>query len=144
MTFSKWFLNCLGSVTNKTHHINDIFIEYVGGRNVIIIISMVFMNYMYHLHYKVTLAKRNTCLNISAYTFTRSPFFKMTSASDFRGEKWHTQLLTETQVGNAIPEEKKFVTAILMISYWKFISLAFLYFLLFEHFTRFLCYHFVS
>lgn len=38
-----------------------------------------------------------------AYTFMRFPFFSVTGASDFNGEKWHTQLSTDTHVGNAIP-----------------------------------------
>ena len=39
----------------------------------------------------------------TTYTFTRSPFFKVTAASDLSGEKWQTQLLRDIHVGNAIP-----------------------------------------
>ena len=39
----------------------------------------------------------------TTYTFTRSPFFKATAASDLSGEKWQTQLLRDIHVGNAIP-----------------------------------------
>ena len=38
---------------------------------------------------------------------TMSPSFNTTSGSDFSGEKWHTQWLTERQVGNAIPAIEK-------------------------------------
>lgn len=38
-----------------------------------------------------------------AYILTRSPSFRVTSGSLFKGEKWQTQLFTDTQVGKAIP-----------------------------------------
>lgn len=43
----------------------------------------------------------------SAYILTRSPSFRVTSGSLFKGEKWQTQLFTDTQVGKAIPVEGK-------------------------------------
>ena len=43
----------------------------------------------------------------SAYILTRSPSLRIISVSLLRGEKWHTQLLTETLVGKAIPENNK-------------------------------------
>lgn len=45
----------------------------------------------------------NIDTNFVAYILTRSPSFRITSGSLFTGEKWHTQLLTDTQVGKAIP-----------------------------------------
>ena len=46
----------------------------------------------------------------TTYTFTRSPFFKVTAVSDLSGEKWQTQLLRDTQVGNAIPANTTAIT----------------------------------
>ena len=46
----------------------------------------------------------------TTYTFTRSPFFKVTAASDLSGEKWQTQLFRDTQVGNAIPVNTTAIT----------------------------------
>lgn len=40
---------------------------------------------------------------LRTYILTRSPSCRMTSGSFGIGEKWHMQLLTEIQVGNAIP-----------------------------------------
>ena len=40
------------------------------------------------------------------YILTRSPVCNVTSVSLFRGEKWQTQLFTDTHVGNAIPAIK--------------------------------------
>ena len=37
------------------------------------------------------------------YILKRSPAARQTGESDLRGLKWHTQLLRDTQVGNAIP-----------------------------------------
>ena len=46
----------------------------------------------------------------TTYTFTRSPFFKVTAVSDLSGEKWQTQLLRDTQVGNTIPANTTAIT----------------------------------
>ena len=40
----------------------------------------------------------------------RSPFFKVTAVSDLSREKWQTQLLRDTQVGNAIPANTTAIT----------------------------------
>lgn len=42
-----------------------------------------------------------------AYILTRSPSLSVWSGSLFRGEKWQTQLLTETLVGKAMPRRGK-------------------------------------
>lgn len=42
-----------------------------------------------------------------AYILTRSPSLSVMSGSLFRGEKWQTQLLTETLVGKAMPRRGK-------------------------------------
>jgi len=42
-----------------------------------------------------------------AYILTRSPSLSAESWSLFRGEKWQTQLLTETLVGKAMPRRGK-------------------------------------
>lgn len=42
-----------------------------------------------------------------SYILMRSPSFSVISGSLFRGEKWQTQLLTETLVGKAIPGRGK-------------------------------------
>lgn len=51
--------------------------------------------------------RRLGSIKSEAYILTRSPSFSMTSGSLFRGEKWHTQLLTETHVGKAIPGKER-------------------------------------
>ena len=40
----------------------------------------------------------------------RSLFFKATAVSDLSGEKWQTQLLRDTHVGNAIPANTTAIT----------------------------------
>ena len=37
----------------------------------------------------------------------RSPAARSTGGSDLRGLKWHTQWLRDTQVGKAMPAERK-------------------------------------
>jgi len=39
-------------------------------------------------------------------TLTTSPSLRMTSGSEGRGETWETTLLTEMEVGNAIPADQ--------------------------------------
>lgn len=53
------------------------------------------------------LVHRMESRNRASYILTMSPSLSMTSGSLFRGEQWHTQLLTDTQVGKAIPEEER-------------------------------------
>lgn len=50
---------------------------------------------------------RMVSIKWEAYILTRSPSFSMISGSLFRGEKWHTQLLTDTHVGKAIPGKER-------------------------------------
>lgn len=49
----------------------------------------------------------NIDISFVVYILTRSPSFRITSGSLFTGEKWHTQLLTDTQVGKAIPAKNQ-------------------------------------